>query len=125
MLGLITDRSQSNVDRRNALAKKGWSNMTAAEQAEWSGSPLLVEGANLIPKGENHSPGTTIIYRDSTTRVTAVWEGTYVYAIVRIGPASDYEGKTLTLSLDSVLWHSNGMYSYRKAYCCCADGTWQ
>jgi len=106
MIGLITDRTQANVDRRKNLSAKGWNNMTAAEQAEWSGSPLLNEGANLIPKGENHSPGTTIKYRDDSIRVTAVWEGVYVYAIVRIGPAADYEGKTLTLSLDAC--YSNG-----------------
>ena len=101
MIGLITDRTQANVDRRKELSAKGWNHMTAAEQAEWSGSPLLNEGANLIPKGENHSPGTTIRYREDSVRVTAVWEGVYIYSIVRIGPAADYEGRTLTLSLDS------------------------
>lgn len=80
--------------------------MTQDERAEWSGNPLLIEGANLIPKGVNHSPGTAIQYRGSSTKVTAIWEGAYVYAIVRLGPAADYEGKTFTLSLDS--YYSSG-----------------
>lgn len=34
-LHLITDRTQFDVDRVNALKKKGWANMTAEERAEW------------------------------------------------------------------------------------------
>ena len=32
----ITDRTQADVDRVKALSAKGWANMTAEEQAEWS-----------------------------------------------------------------------------------------
>lgn len=34
-LHLITDRTQRDVDRVNALAKKGWENMTQEERSEW------------------------------------------------------------------------------------------
>lgn len=34
-LHLITDRTQQDVDRVNALARKGWANMTAEERSEW------------------------------------------------------------------------------------------
>ena len=35
-LHLVTDRTQFDVDRVNALAAKGWAKMTASERAEWS-----------------------------------------------------------------------------------------
>lgn len=35
-LHLITDRTQFDIDRVNALAAKGWARMTEAERAEWS-----------------------------------------------------------------------------------------
>lgn len=100
MIWLITDRTQADLDRRNALARKGWANMTAAEKAEWTGDPLLNTGANLIPRGENHSAGTSVKYAGASTVVTAAWDGTYIYAIILIGDAAKYAGKTMTLSLD-------------------------
>lgn len=103
MIGLITDRSQANVDRRNALSKKGWNQMTLAERAEWTGDPLLADGgANLLPRGENYSEGVTVKYRDDTILVTSNWDGAYIYAILEVGPAEQYAGRTLTLSLDGV-----------------------
>lgn len=36
LTNLITDRTQADVDRRAALAKKGWTAMTEAEREEWS-----------------------------------------------------------------------------------------
>lgn len=36
MFDFITDRTQYDVDRVNELSAKGWDNMTAEEQAEWS-----------------------------------------------------------------------------------------
>ena len=36
MLDFVTDRTQADVDRVNELSAKGWDNMTAEEQAEWS-----------------------------------------------------------------------------------------
>lgn len=35
MLELITDRTQQDVDRVQALAQKGFANMTASERSEW------------------------------------------------------------------------------------------
>lgn len=34
-LHLITDRTQTDVDRVNVLAQKGWANMTPEERSEW------------------------------------------------------------------------------------------
>ena len=126
MFGLITDRDQSNVDRRNALAKKGWNNMTAEEKAEWTGDPLLTPGANLIPKGENYAAGVNITYRDDSIFATSVWDGSYIYAILVIGPAADYENKTMTFSLDAftsskgkpqaaLYWHDANGYEFAGA----------
>ena len=126
MLGLITDRTQANVDRLRELAAKGWSNMTVEERAEWSGNPLLTVGANLIPRGENFSIGTSVQYRGSEIVVSSNWDGSYIYAILMIGPASDYVGKTMTLSLDSfyssggspqaaLYWHDANGYEYAGA----------
>ena len=39
LLGLITDRTQADVDRVKYLAAKGWAKMTAAEKAEWQAGP--------------------------------------------------------------------------------------
>lgn len=36
---LITDRTEADVARAQALAAKGWDAMTDAEKAEWSGNP--------------------------------------------------------------------------------------
>lgn len=36
-LHLVTDRTQFDVDRAKALAKKGWANMTPEERSEWEG----------------------------------------------------------------------------------------
>lgn len=108
MLGLITDRSQWNVERLKELNAKGWNNMTAAEQAEWSGSPFLNEGANLIPNGANYGAGTSIQYRSDAIIVNSLWDGIYIYAILVIGPAANFEGKTMTFSLDSVYSSGGG-----------------
>lgn len=102
MIGFVTDRTQGNVTRRNELAQKGWSAMTAEEQAEWTGDPLLAEGANLLPLGENYSSSTTVKYRNDAIYVTSNWDGTYIYAVLAVGSAADYAGKTMTLSLDSL-----------------------
>lgn len=128
MLNLITDRTPANVSRRNELSKKGWNNMTAAEKAEWSGDPLLsLGGANLIPQGENYAAGVTVAYSIDSTTVTSVWDGSYIYAIIVIGPAANYAGKTMTFSVDSIqssgggspqaalFWHDANGYEYAGA----------
>lgn len=121
MIGLITDRNQGNVDRRNALAKKGWHNMTSSEQAEWSGDPLLSEGgANLLPNSENYADGVSVRYQDDSVYVESVWDGAYIYAILPIGPAANFENKTMTLSLGS--YYSTGGNPQAALYWHDADG---
>lgn len=94
MLGLITDRAQANVDRCNTLASKGWHNMTAAEQAEWTGNILTPELAgytgavNLLPNKDTD----TVKFKNRIMTVSA-------NSFFVIGPAADYENKTLTLSV--------------------------
>jgi hypothetical protein len=92
------------VNRVKELTGKGWEGMTAAEQAEWVGNPLDVAGGgvNLIPWGPYYSGSVALEYRNSSITATATTGGVYLYAASIIGPAADYEGLTLTLSLDSV-----------------------
>ncbi len=99
---LITDRVQANVDRLKELKAKGWANMTDSEKAEWSGNPHLFPIANLMPHGPNYPAGVEITYRGDSIVATAVWDGVYVYATSIIGDAADFEGKTITLSVDSI-----------------------
>lgn len=109
MLGLITDRDQSNVERRNALSKKGWSAMTEAERAEWTGDILTPELAgytdpvNLLPNNNYYSEQVDLKFTGSNIIATATTSGVYSYAVVIIGNAADFVDKTLTLSVDSVL----------------------
>lgn len=107
MLTLITDRTQENVDRLKELSAKGWNNMTKAEQLEWSGDPLQTEGANLITQTVLYTAGVDLQFRGASTIVRSLWDGVYIYAILLIGPAADYAGKTMTFSLDS-LYSSGG-----------------
>ncbi len=99
---LVTDREQANVDRLKALKAKGWANMTDSEKAEWSGNPHLFPVANLMPHGPNYPAGVEITYRGDSIVATAVWDGVYVYATSIIGSASDFAGKTITLSVESI-----------------------
>ena len=127
MIGLITDRTRDNVLRRNALALKGKAGMTAAELAEWLGDPMETPGANLFPPGPYYSSSVDLKYRDDSVVATAVWDGIYLYAISIIGEASKFEGKTFTLSVDSMLttgggtpqislyWHDDNGYEYAGA----------
>lgn len=127
MIGLITDRSRENVLRRNALALKGRAGMTATELAEWLGDPMETPGANLFPPGPYYSSSVGLKYRDDYITATAVWDGVYLYAISILGEASKFEGKTFTLSVDSILttgggtpqislyWHDDNGYEYAGA----------
>lgn len=125
MRGLITDREQSNVDRLKELSSKGWSNMTDDEKAEWIGDPKTVVGANLFARGSYQKYKVDLIHRSDHLIATAYAGGTYQYIGVILGPASDFEGKTLTLSVDSIVgtpgasprislfWHDvNGAYEF-------------
>lgn len=113
MVGFITDRSQANLDRLKALNEKGWANMTAAERAEWTGDPLTASDfgygnpVNLLPNGPYYASDITLTYRNSSITATATGLGSYLYAVAIVGAASDFVGKTMTLSLDSVVYTGN------------------
>lgn len=92
MRGLITDRTQANVNRCVQLSNKGWVGMTDAERAEWSGNPLTARvggyssPVNLIPpKGEGVSVRDGSILCES--------EG-----VIVLGATKDWAGRQLTLS---------------------------
>jgi hypothetical protein len=108
MLGLITDRTERNVYRRNELSAKGWAGMTAAERKEWSGDPFETEGANLIPPGPYYSATVNVKHRNRNIIATATAEGTYLYAICIIGEAVNFVSKTLTLSVGSISVSNGG-----------------
>lgn len=101
MIGLITDRSQVNVDRLKELTAKGWDNMTADERTEWLGDPMGTP-ANLFSTGSFIPSGVNLEYQNEAVVATAFWDGIYLYAISIVGAAEKYEGKTFTLSVDSV-----------------------
>lgn len=125
--GLITDRSQYNISRRNALSEKGWNSMTAEEQKEWLGDPLDADGANLFSCGPYYSSAVDVKYYNQEIVATTSVDGTYLYAISIIGKASDYENKVFTLSAESmvtsglgtpqmaVYWHDDNGYEYAGA----------
>lgn len=108
MLGLITDRGQANVDRRNALAAKGWNGMTDAERAEWEGdilSPTLANyngAVNLLPNNNYYSGAVNLDFRNKSITAKAQSGGVYLYAVVIVGDAEKYKNKTMILSVDSV-----------------------
>ena len=126
MKGLITDRTQRNVARRNELASKGWAGMTTEERAEWLGDPLAATGVNLLPCGPFYASAVELKYRNAEIVATATAPGTYLYAISIIGEAANYTGKTFTLSVDAVqssagapqlalYWHDDNGFEYAGA----------
>lgn len=122
MNGFVTDRQQSNVDRLKELSSKGWSNMTDAEKAEWVGDPLKTVGANLFARVAPATASVAATHRLDHTIVTSQLGGRFQYAAIVLGPASEFEGKSITLSIDSVsgtpntyariglYWHDYGGY---------------
>lgn len=127
MRGLITDREQDNVDRRKELSSKGWQNMTDEERAEWLGDPLETNAVNLLSCGPFYSSVVDLKYKNDAIVATATVGGIYLYAISIIGEASKYEGKTFTLSVDSIgsdgggtpqlslYWHDDNGFEYAGA----------
>lgn len=123
MRGLITDRTQENVLRLKELASKGWAGMTSSEQEEWLGSPLTKSGVNLLPYGPYSSYSVELNATNDSLNVTAIAGGTYQYAVVIVGKASDFVNKTMTLSADyigtvgggnprlSMFWHDDNGYT--------------
>lgn len=108
MLGLITDRSQSNVDRRNALSAKGWNAMSDAEKAEWTGDIFTPELAgytdpvNVLPNNNYYSGQVSIKFRNNSITASALTSGIYSYAVIIIGDAANFVNKTLTLSVGGI-----------------------
>lgn len=124
MLGLITDRTERNVYRRNELSEKGWAGMTAQERAEWLGDPLATEGANLLPPGPYYSSSVDAKHRGREIVATATADGVYLYTICIVGEASNFASKPFTLSIGSIAtphggtpqiaayWHDDSGYEY-------------
>ena len=108
MLGLITDRTQRNVFRRNQLSAKGWSGMTVEERAEWRGDPFATVGANLFASGPYYSDSVDVKYWNREIVTTSKWDGTYIYAVSIIGKATNFENQVLTLSAESITTSSVG-----------------
>lgn len=108
MFKLITDREQSHVDRRSMLAAKGWNGMTEAERAEWTGdilSPDLAgytDAVNLLPNDNYYASSVDLKIRRESITATSLIDGSYNYAVVIVGNASNYVDKTLTLSVDHI-----------------------
>ena len=105
MLGLITDRTWSNLMRLEELSSKQWGDMTASEQAEWMGDPFTAVGygaVNLMPNGPHVSHGADLVYRNQYLRATANSADVGLYATVVIGDAQHFEDKSITLSVDEI-----------------------
>lgn len=127
MLGLITDRTERNVYRRNELSAKGWAGMTVVERAEWLGDPLATEGANLLPPGPYYSSVVEAKHRGREIVATATEGGIYLYTVCIVGEAPNFASKTLSLSVGSITapagstpqiaayWHDEGGFEYAGA----------
>lgn len=128
MQGLVTDRTQANVLRRRELAAKGWANLTADEQAEWLGSPLAGDGVNLLPYGPYYSSSVELKHTNDAVNATATIAGSYLYAVLIVGPAANFENKTMTLSVDyigvsgggnpqlALYWHDGNGFEHTGAF---------
>lgn len=106
-MGLITDRTNEDVLRRNALALKGRAGMTDEEFLEWHGHPMATPRSNLFATGPYYSAYVTLEYLNGSIVARGITQdaptmGQFTYAISLIGEAHFYAGKTLTLSVDSV-----------------------
>lgn len=110
LLGLVTNRTQKDVDRRNELAKKGWNRMTPQEQAEWTGDIMspYAGTANLLPNNNYYSNLVRLKFTNKEITATATVSGVYLYAVVIIGEGDSFEQKTMTLSVDSIAFNGSG-----------------
>lgn len=96
MRGLITDRKATNTARCIQLSKKGWAGMTDSEQAEWSGNPLTAAmGGYTLPVNLLPPIGEGVTFRNGS--IIANTAGKVV-----IGNGSDFNGKTVTLSAETM-----------------------
>lgn len=96
--------------------------MTDEEKAEWIGDPKTVVGANLLSRNMFRQQTVRMDYRLTDITCTALIGGRYQYGGIYLGPASDFEGKTVTVSFEStsgtpntiprigLYWHDEGGY---------------
>lgn len=84
--------------------------MTDDEKAEWLGEPKSAVGANLLTRSVHTVNTVNLDCRLDHIVATATLGGIFQYGIIILGPAYDFEGKTVTLSVDSVAV-SNGGYA--------------
>lgn len=103
MLGLITDRTQENVDYLASLNQKGWAKMTPYERAMWTGDPLTAadfgyrEPVNILPNSVYCSDNVSVLFRNKYFVVTGTGTATVV-----IGAADDFIGKDVTFSAGAI-----------------------
>jgi hypothetical protein len=99
VLGLITDRTQENVDYLASLNRKGWAKMTPYERAIWTGDPLTAadfgyrEPVNILPNRVHSSDNVSVSFRNSHFAVTGTGTATVI-----IGTADDFIGAEVTLA---------------------------
>jgi hypothetical protein len=102
--------------------------MTADEQAEWLGSPLAVDGVNLLPYAPYYSSVVELKHTNDAINATATEAGSYLYAVLIVGPAADYENRAMTLSVDyigttdggnpqiALYWHDGNGFEHTGAF---------
>lgn len=76
--------------------------MTAAEQTEWLASPLSEPGVNLLPYAPYYSSAVTLKHTNEAIIASTSAAGSYLYAVLIVGNAADFAGKTMTLSADYI-----------------------
>lgn len=129
MLGLITDRTQENVDYLQSLSRKGWANMTSYERAMWTGDPLTAADCgytapvNILPNRVHSSDNVSVSFRNSYFVVTGTGTATII-----VGTADHFIGTTVTLAIAQMsgigdlelIWY-NGEDDYTDAHCSLTD----
>lgn len=76
--------------------------MTNDEKSEWLGDPIATPGANLFGRNKINRGNTRLSFGLNSVTATALSDGQYRYDGIILGPASDFEGKTVTLSIESI-----------------------
>ena len=101
-LNLITDRTASDVARWRELKAKSWAQMTADEQAEWTGNPVAAakNGAvmNLLSLDQVVNAGATAMLAGGKLVVETLTERSFAYVRIILGAAELFENQTMTIS---------------------------
>lgn len=110
-MNLITDRAEKDVQRWRELRDKGWAGMTADEQAEWMGDPLVAAKAglpvNIFRLDNTVTTGSRVEQVADSIVATTLSAGTFKYARVVLGPAEDFSNLTLTVSCEDFISENN------------------